>query len=115
MKTFFYILQKCIKSKQIIYPDELFKSFLITKYDKDFLDISMYIDLIIYDIYYLYSRSIIKNLYLKLSYAKLVALNTVLNNIFISKELKEKILNLFCLHTVCKNIQIPDVVVSSDR
>jgi hypothetical protein len=96
MKTFFYILQKCIKSKQIIYPDELFKSFLITKYDKDFLDISMYIDLIIYDIYYLYSRSIIKNLYLKLSYAKLVALNTVLNNIFISKELKEKILNLFC-------------------
>jgi hypothetical protein len=96
MKTFFYILQKCIKSKQIIYPDEPFNSFLITKYDKDFLDISIYIDLIIYDIYYLYSKSIIKNLYLKLSHAKLVALNTVLNNIFISKELKEKILNLFC-------------------
>jgi hypothetical protein len=96
MKTFFYVLQKCIKSKQIIYPDEPFKPFLIEMYDKDFLDISSYIYSIIYDIYYLYLRSNIKNLYLKMSHAKLVALNTFLNNIFISNELKEKILRVFC-------------------
>jgi hypothetical protein len=96
MKTFFYVLQKCIKSKQIIYPDEPFEPFLIKNYDKNFLDISSYIYLIMYDIYHLYSKSNIKNLYLKMSHAKLAALNTILNNIFISNELKEKIQNLFC-------------------
>lgn len=96
MKTFFYVLQKCIKSKQIIYPDDAFKPFLITNYNKKFLDISSYIYLIIYDIYYIYLRSKIKNQNLKLSHAKLTALNTFLNNIFISNELKEKVQNLFC-------------------
>ena len=96
MKTFFYVLQKCIKSKQIVYPDESFEPFLIANYDKDFLDISSYIYLIMYDIYYLYLRSNIKNLYLKMSHAKLTALNTFLNNIFVSNELKEKVQNLFC-------------------
>ena len=96
MKTFFYVLQKCIKSKQIIYPDEPFEPFLIKNHDKQFLDISSYIYLIMYEMYYLYLRSNIKNLYLRMSNAKLAALNTFLNNIFISNELKEKILDLFC-------------------
>ena len=65
MKTFFYVLQKCIRSKQIIYPDEPFEPFLVTNYDKNFIDISSYIYLIMYDIYHLYLRSNIKNLYLK--------------------------------------------------
>jgi hypothetical protein len=96
MKTFFYVLQRCIKSKQIIYPDEPFQPLVIKNYDKDFLDISLYIYLIIYDIYYLFLKSNIKNLYLKLSYAKLAALNTFLNNIFVSNELKEKVQDIFC-------------------
>jgi hypothetical protein len=96
MKTFFYILQKCIKSNQIVYPSDPFQPFLINNYDKNFLDISCYIYLMVYEIYYLHLRSNIKNLYLKISYSKLKALNTFLNNIFISNELKEKILDLFC-------------------
>jgi len=96
MKTFFYVLQKCIKSKTIIYPDEPFQPFLIENYDKDFLDISAYIYLMMYDIYRLYLKSNNKNIYLKMSHAKLSTLNTLLNNIFISNELKEKVLNIFC-------------------
>jgi hypothetical protein len=96
MKTFFYVLQKCIRSNQIIYPDEPFEPFLVTNYDKNFIDISSYIYLIMYDIYHLYLRSNIKNLYLKMSHAKLTALNTFLNNIFVSNELKEKVQDIFC-------------------
>lgn len=96
MKTFFYVLQRCIKSKQIIYPDQQFQPFLIKNYDDEFLDISSYIYLIIYDIYYLYLKSNIKNQYLKMSHAKLVALNAFLDNMFISNELKEKVQDIFC-------------------
>jgi len=96
MKTFFYVLQKCIKTRQIIYPDEPFEPFLITKSNNNFKEVSVYIYLLIHDIHYIYKRSKIQNKYTKAAHAKLSALNAVLNNIFISKELKEKILDIFC-------------------
>jgi hypothetical protein len=101
MKTFFYVLQKCIKSNQIIYPnDKKFQIFWPENYHKDFLDVSSYIYLFMYDMYYTYVSSkqtnIQTNIYLKIAKAKLSALNCLLNNIFISNELKEKILDIFC-------------------
>jgi hypothetical protein len=101
MKTFFYVLQKCIKSNQIIYPnDKKFQIFWPENYHKDFLDVSSYIYLFMYDMYYTYVSSkqtnIQTNIYLKMAKAKLSALNCLLNNIFISNELKEKILDIFC-------------------
>jgi hypothetical protein len=95
MKTFFYVLQKCIKSKQIIYPDEEFVPFMIENYDNNFLDVSPYIYFLIYDIHYIHLWSKTKNPYLRSSKAKLYSLNKLLNNIFISNELKEKILDIF--------------------
>jgi len=96
MKTFFYVLQKCIKSKQIIYPDEPFEPFLTKNYDSDLLRASSYIHLIMYHMHYDYSKCNVKNTYIKLSHTKLMALNTILNNICISNELKEQILEIFC-------------------
>jgi hypothetical protein len=97
MKTFFYVLQKCIKSNQIIYPnDENFQIFSPKNYHKDFLDVSSYIYLLMYDMYYTYLSCKIINPHLKMAKAKLSALNCLLNNIFISNELKEKIQDIFC-------------------
>ena len=101
MKTFFYFLQKCIKSNQIIYPDDKkFQIFWPTNYHKDFLDVSSYIYLLMYDMYYTYLSSkqtnILTNIYLIMAKSKLSALNRLLNNVFISNELKEKIQDIFC-------------------
>ena len=97
MKTFFYLLQKCIKSNQIIYPnDKNFQIFWPINYNKDFLDVSSYIYLLMYDMYYTYLSCKILNPHLRMTKAKLSALNCLLNNIFISNELKEKIQDIFC-------------------
>jgi hypothetical protein len=97
METFFYVLQKCIKSNQIIYPnDKKFEIFWPVNYNKDFLDVSSYIYLFMYDMYYTYVSYKQTNMYLMMAKAKLSALNCLLNNIFISNELKEKILDIFC-------------------
>ena len=96
MKTFFYVLQKCIKSKKITYPDDPFEPYDINNYDNEFINISAYIYSIIHDIHYTYQRSKITNKCKKEAHAKLFVLKDYLNNIFISNELKEKILDLFC-------------------
>jgi|694.fasta_scaffold75413_2 hypothetical protein len=96
MKTFFYILQKCIKSKQITYPDDPFEVFLQRKYDDEFINVSTYIYLMIDEMYHTFKNSKIKNYYSKVAHVKLCVLNNYLNNIFISNELKEKILDIFC-------------------
>ena len=96
MKTFFHLLQECIKSKRIIYPNKLFEAFSIANYESIHLNISAYIYLLLYDIYYIQTRSKILNPYLKAAHAKLSALNALLDNIFVSNELKEKILDIFC-------------------
>ena len=47
MKTFFYVLQKCIKSKKITYPDDPFEPYDINNYDNEFINISAYIFLVV--------------------------------------------------------------------
>ena len=98
MKTFFYSLQKCIKGKQstYTYPDESFEPYSMTDYEPTYLNVSVYIYLLIHDIYYIQTRSKIINPYSKAANAKLAALSSILDNIFISNELKEKILAIFC-------------------
>jgi len=89
-------LQKCIKSKQITYPDDPFEVFLQTKYDDEFKNVSTYIYLMIDEMYNTFKNLKIKNYYSKVAHVKLCVLNNYLNNIFISNELKEKILDIFC-------------------
>jgi hypothetical protein len=97
MKTFFYVLQKCIKSTKIMYPDDPFDINLynLSYVDKSYQDVSVYIYTLIYDIYYTLRDSLVLNIYLKNARVKLSCLNKVLNNIFISNELKEKIIDIF--------------------
>jgi hypothetical protein len=102
MKTFFYVLQKCIKSKKIVYPDDPFDMniYNVSNVDDMYQDVSFYIYMLIYDIYYrlkdsLLKDSLILNIYLKYARVKLSCLNKILNNIFISNELKEKIIDIF--------------------
>ena len=51
MKTFFYGLQKCIKSKKITYPDDPFEPCSINNYDVGFINVSIYIYIMINDIH----------------------------------------------------------------
>lgn len=97
MKTFFNVLQKCIKSTKILYPDDPFDMnvYNVSCVDKSYQDVSFYIYILIYDIYYTLRDSLISNIYLKNGYVKLSCLNKVLNNIFITNEVKEKILDIF--------------------
>jgi hypothetical protein len=105
MKTFFYVLQKCIKSKKIIYPDEAFEINPVSNYDKDFKRVSLLIHLIISAIHYKLqkikckshnkSQDYIQNYHAILAHVKFSILSDYLNNIFISNELKEKLLDVF--------------------
>jgi hypothetical protein len=94
MKLFFYILQKLIKTNNIYYPDDnlnCYKMFTKTNYHDDFLNESIYIYLLINDIYN-YNNTNLNNLLAK---SKLYSLNKFLNNIFISNELKERIFTIY--------------------
>ena len=97
MKTFFFVLQKCIKSTKIMYPGDPFDMnvYNVSNVDDMYRDVSFYIYMLIYDIYYTLRNSLILNVYLKNAHVKLSCLNKVLNNIFISNELKEKILDIY--------------------
>jgi hypothetical protein len=93
MKLFFYILQKLIKTKNIYYPDDIengYKMFDKTNYHNDFAIISLYIYLLINDIYFF-----CKNESNSLAKAKLRGITKIMNNIFICNELKEEIVTIY--------------------
>ena len=111
MKTFFYILQKVIGSKEIIYPDEPRRSFTfdpnfivaVTDTNIQHMNDLLYIHNIIYNIhkYFKYDTNIIwadlidvGDIY-KISRAKYMSLNEMLANIFMSDTLKDKIFTIF--------------------
>jgi hypothetical protein len=96
MKTFFYVLQKCIKSKKITYPDDIFSPYDGSNYDEEFINVSTYIYIMISEMHYMFKNSKIKNYYSKMAHVKLSVLNNYVNNIYILNELKEKILDIFC-------------------
>jgi len=80
-----------------MYPDDPFDMNLynVSNVDPTYQDVSCYIYMLIYDIYYTIRDSLILNIYLKNANVKLSCLNKILDNIFISNELKEKILNIY--------------------
>jgi hypothetical protein len=95
MKIFFYILQKIIKVNTIYYPDDnknSYKMFDKTNYHDNFKNESIYIYLLINDIHFHYNNNLENNSNAKI---KLYSLNKFLNNIFISHNLKETLLNIF--------------------
>jgi hypothetical protein len=111
MNIFFNILQKCIKVKNISLPTKEFNlESRIHKYDPEYKDVSPYVYILIDEMNYLMtninrlklkhknnaSDSIIENKYSLVSQIKLNTLKKLLDNIFISNELKEKILDTFC-------------------
>ena len=116
MNIFFNILQKCIKVKNISLPTKEFNlESRIHKYDPEYKDVSPYIYILIDEMNYLMTNinrlkfkhknnandinandSKIKNKYSLVSQIKLNSLKKLLDNIFISNELKEKILDTFC-------------------
>ena len=95
MKSFFYLLQKCIKSKQFIYPGEPFEPRILSNCDENFTDISSYIYSMIYEIDYIFKQSKITNIDHRKAHSKSHVLEKYLNNIYISNELKEKIFNIY--------------------
>ena len=114
MNIFFNILQKCIKVKNISLPTkEFILESRIHKYDTEYKDISPYIYILIDEMNYLMTNinrlknkrnannnnsndSIIENKYSLVSQIKLNTFKKLLDNIFISNELKEKIIDSFC-------------------
>jgi hypothetical protein len=95
MNFFFNVLQQCIQSKKIIYPSDPFETYDTSRSYNEYNCVYSYIYSIIYEIYFITKNSAIKNMYLRNAHIKLTVLNKYLNNIFISDELKEKILEVF--------------------
>ena len=95
MKTFFHLLQKCIKSEKIIYPDDPFEIYYRSYVNKEYHDVYLYINNIISEIHYTLNNSQFKNRFIMSAHIKFFCLKRYLDNVFISNELKEKILNIF--------------------
>jgi hypothetical protein len=91
MNIFFNILQKCAKREDIVSlkkGNEII--FFANNYAPENTDIGIYLNTIMYNIYY----EVIKKRKVFIS-AKLSSLNWIMDNIFISKQLKEKIVSMF--------------------
>jgi hypothetical protein len=99
MDIFFYILQKLIKTKNVYYKDEILTHNIFNKsnYQTDFINESIHIYLLIFDIHFYYNDNKNKNINLNnlLVKAKFYSIQKFLNNIFISKQLKEKVFEIF--------------------
>jgi hypothetical protein len=108
MKTFFYILYELIKAKNPQYPFEKFnmEKYSNFSYDRE-QEENSHILTMSYNIYLLFDKKIKskntqKSLDSKLlnsyfSVSKLLALSSILENSFYTNELKEKIINKYCL------------------
>jgi hypothetical protein len=97
MNTFFNILQILIKSEKIIYPNQngTFDICFDLKYNEQLIYESLQIYGMMYSMVSKYKISKQTDGLLKIIWAKYQSLNTILNNIFNSNELKEKIFDIF--------------------
>ena len=92
MNIFFNILQKCAKREDIVYFEKGNEFvFFSNNYAPENSDIGVYLNTMMYQIYY---DLIIKREKDFIS-IKLSALSWIMDNIFISKQLKEKLLDIF--------------------
>ena len=110
MNTFFYILQKVLGSKEIIYPDvprtsfTFDPNFIATDINIQHMNELLYIRNMIYNMYkyFKYDNNIIFPVHIdisryiyNISHAKYMSLNELLSNNFISDTLKDKIFTIF--------------------
>ena len=95
MKTFFNILQTVINLKHKMYPDEHFNVPEIPEVNKDDLHINIDIGVLINIIFHEGKKNTYVDKYKNNSYSKFSSLNYVLNNSFYTKELKEKLFDIF--------------------
>ena len=120
MKTFFNILQTLIDIKEKKYPDEPFN--LHIQDNEVYTEIKSHICCLINSIFYAQQKDIkVVPQYTKFSSAKLTSLNTIINNSFYEKQLKEHIIDIFSkaqkhyysfskLVRIYKNKKYPSVV-----
>lgn len=95
MKTFFNILQTLINRKIKIYPDEPFVFLPNNTIDPEYYIEDIYIGFFIYNIYFKEKKLLYKDYHYRLANAKFLALNEYINNIFYTKEIKDRIFNIF--------------------
>ena len=94
MKTFFNILQTLVNRKIKTYPDEPFL-FLPSNPDPNYYMEDNYISFFIYNFYYKEKKLLFEDYHYRIANAKFLALNEYINNYFYSKEIKEKLFNIF--------------------
>ena len=93
MKTFFNILQTVINIKRKKYPDDSF--ILLLQNNELYAGINSHIYSLINTIFYTEKNIHVKSQYIKNACAKLTSLNTIIDNSFYEKQLKEEIINVF--------------------
>lgn len=93
MKTFFNILQSVINQKHKTYPDEPFSVSEIPEMNK--VDLHIGIGVLINNIYYEFKENKYVDKYKNNSHSKFTSLNYIFNNSFYTKELKEKLFDIF--------------------
>ena len=94
MKTFFNILQTLVNRKIKTYPDDPFL-FLPSNPDPNYYMEDNYISFFIYNFYYKEKKLLFEDYHYRIANAKFLALNEYINNYFYSKEIKEKLFNIF--------------------
>jgi hypothetical protein len=101
MKTFFNILQTLANRKKKTYPDEPFLFFSTSDIDQEYYNENIYISFFINNIYYKEKKILYEDYHYRIANAKFLALNEYLNNIFYTKEIKERIFDIFYKSQKC--------------
>ena len=96
MKTFFNILQTLLNRKIKTYPDEPFLFLPINNnIDLTFYQEDSLISFFIYNCYYKEKKLLFEDYHYRIANAKFLTFNEFINNSFYSKEIKEKVFNIF--------------------
>jgi hypothetical protein len=101
MKTFFNILQTLANRKKKTYPDEPFLFFSTSDIDQEYYNENIYISFFINNIYYKEKKILYEDYHYRIANAKFLALYEYLNNIFYTKEIKERIFDIFYKSQKC--------------
>jgi hypothetical protein len=102
MKTFFNILQTLVKRKIKTYPDDPFLFLPINNnIDLNFYQEDSLISFFIYNCYYKEKKLLFEDYHYRIANAKFLTFNEFINNSFYSKEIKEKVFNIFSKAQKC--------------
>jgi hypothetical protein len=103
MKTFFNILQTLVKRKIKTYPDDpfLFLPINNNNIDSQYYTEDIYISFFIYNCYFKEKKLLFEDYHYRIANAKFLTFNEFINNSFYSKEIKEKVFNIFSKAQKC--------------